>query len=103
LYLVGETRNPYTILENKPFEKRRTGRQKRGNYNITILLIGRGCEDMDWTQLAQDRSNGGATVQSVTRDPTDRLIIIIIIIIIIMVVVVNVAVSNLKTSPYYVP
>jgi hypothetical protein len=51
-----ETRGACRILVVKPEIKRPLGRLRhRWDDNIKMYLEGIGCEDVDWTHLAQDR------------------------------------------------
>jgi hypothetical protein len=54
--LVGEMRNAYDILDEKPEGKRPLGRPKRRwDANIKTDLREIGGEDVDWMDLAQNR------------------------------------------------
>jgi hypothetical protein len=74
---MGAKRNAYRILVGKPEGKRPLGRTRRSLvYNIKIDAREIGWDGMDWIDLAQDRDQCRALVNTV-------IIIIIIIIIII--------------------
>jgi hypothetical protein len=63
---MGETRNAYNILVGKSEEKRPLGRRRRrwvDNIKIDLRRIGWG--SMDWIDLAQDRDQWGALVNTV--------------------------------------
>jgi hypothetical protein len=62
----GEKRNVYRILVGKPEGKRPLGRPRRGwedNIRMDLREIGSG--SMDWIDLAQDRSQWSALVNTV--------------------------------------
>jgi hypothetical protein len=59
-----ETRNAYRILVGKPEGKIPLGRH-RWMDNIKIELRETGWDDMDWTDLAQDRHQWRALVNTV--------------------------------------
>jgi hypothetical protein len=62
----GEKRNAYRILVGKPEEKRPLGRTKgRWVDKITIYLREIVWDDMDWIELAQDRDQWRALVNTV--------------------------------------
>jgi hypothetical protein len=61
-----EKRNAYRILVGKPEGKRPLGRQRRRCVdNIKIDLRGIGWNGMDWIDLAQDRDQWRAPVDTV--------------------------------------
>jgi hypothetical protein len=63
---MGETRNAYRILVGKPEGRRPLGRpRRRWVDNIKIDLRDIGWDDMDWTDLAQDRDQWKALVNTV--------------------------------------
>jgi hypothetical protein len=65
---MGETRNAYEILVGKPEGKRPLGRPRRrwvDNIKIDIREIGWGC--MGWIDLAQDRDQWRALVNTVIK------------------------------------
>jgi hypothetical protein len=63
---MGETRNAYRILVGKPERKRPLGRlRRRWVDNIKIDLREIGCDDVDWMDLAQDRDQWRALVNTV--------------------------------------
>jgi hypothetical protein len=63
---VGETRNAYRILVGKPERKRPLGRpRRRWVDNIKICLKEIGWDFMDWLNLAQDRDQWRALVNTV--------------------------------------
>jgi hypothetical protein len=63
---VEEKRNAYAILVGKPEGKRQVGRpRRRWEDNIKIELGGIGCRDMDWIDLALDRDQWRALVNTV--------------------------------------
>jgi hypothetical protein len=65
---MGETRNAYRILVGKPEEKRPLGRQScRLVDNIKIDLRERGWDWMDWIDLARDRDQWRALVNTVIK------------------------------------
>jgi hypothetical protein len=64
--LMGEKRNVYRILMGKPEGKRPLGRPRRrweGNIRMDLREIG--CGGMDWIDLAQDRDQWRALVNTV--------------------------------------
>jgi hypothetical protein len=62
----GETRNVYMILVGKPEGKRQLGRPRRRLVdNIKINLGEIGWDDTDWIDLAQDRDQWRALVNTV--------------------------------------
>jgi hypothetical protein len=64
---MGETRNPYRILMGKPEGKRPLGRPRRmwaDGIKIDLREIGWG--GIDWIELAQDRDQWMALVNTVT-------------------------------------
>jgi hypothetical protein len=66
LHTTGEKRNAYRILVGKPERKRPLGRSRRGwvdNIKIDVREIGR--DVMDWIDLAQDRDQRWALVNTV--------------------------------------
>jgi hypothetical protein len=61
----GEKRNAYTILVGKPEEKRQVGRPKsRWKDNIKMDLREIGWDGMNWFDLAQDRDQWRAFVNT---------------------------------------
>jgi hypothetical protein len=63
---MGETRNAYRILEGKPEGKRPLGRPRpRWVDNIKIDRRERGWDGVDWIDLAQDRDQWRALVNTV--------------------------------------
>jgi hypothetical protein len=63
---MGETRNAYRILVGKPEEKRPLGRPKRRWVDtIKMDLRETGWDGVDWTELAQDRDQLWALVNTV--------------------------------------
>jgi hypothetical protein len=63
---MGENRNAYKILVRKPEGKRSLGRPiRRWVNNIKVDLRQTGWEDMDWIDLAQDRDQWRALVNTV--------------------------------------
>jgi hypothetical protein len=63
---MGEKRNAYKILVGKPEGKRPLGRpRRRWVDNIKIDLREIGCEGMDWIEVAQDRDQWRALVNTV--------------------------------------
>jgi hypothetical protein len=61
-----ETRNAYRILGGKPEGKRPLGRRRRRWVdNIKMDLREIGCDGLDWIQLAQDRDQWRALVNTV--------------------------------------
>jgi hypothetical protein len=63
---MGETRNDYRILVEKPEGKRPLGRPKRRWVdNIKMDLRERGWDGVDWIELAQDREQCRALVNTV--------------------------------------
>jgi hypothetical protein len=63
---MGETRNAYRILMGKPEGKRPLRRLRlRWVDNIKIDLIETGWDGMDWIDLAQDRDQWRALVNTV--------------------------------------
>jgi hypothetical protein len=63
---MGEKRNGYRILVGKSEGKRPLGRPKsRWADNIKMDLRGIGCDGMDWIDLAQDRNQWRALVNTV--------------------------------------
>jgi hypothetical protein len=63
---MGETWNAYRILVGKPEGKRLRGRpRRRWVYNFKINLRQIGWDGMDWMNLAQDRDQWRALVNTV--------------------------------------
>jgi hypothetical protein len=63
---MGETRNAYRILVGKPEEKRPLGRpRRRWVDNIMIDLREIGWDGIDWIDLAEDRDQWRALVNTV--------------------------------------
>jgi hypothetical protein len=63
---MGEKRNAYTILVGKPNGKRPLGRPRRKWVdNIKINLRETGWDGIDWIELAQDRDQWRALVNTV--------------------------------------
>jgi hypothetical protein len=63
---MGETRNAYRILVGKPEGKRLLGRpRRRWVDDIKTDLTEKGCDGMDWIELAQDRDQWRALVNTV--------------------------------------
>jgi hypothetical protein len=63
---MGETRNVYRILVGKPEGKRPLGRPtRRWVDNIKMDLREIGWDSMDWIELAQDRDQWRALVNTV--------------------------------------
>jgi hypothetical protein len=63
---MGETRNAYRILVGKPKGKRPLGRRRRRWVdNIKMDLRAIGWDSMDWIELAQDRDQWRALVNTV--------------------------------------
>jgi hypothetical protein len=63
---MGETRNAYRILVGKPEGKRPLGRPRRrwvDNNKMDLTEIG--WDDVDWIELAQDRDQWRALVNTV--------------------------------------
>jgi hypothetical protein len=64
----GEQRNAYRILVGKPEGKRSIGRPRRSLVdNIKIDLREMGCDGVDWINLAQDRGQWRALVNTVMK------------------------------------
>jgi hypothetical protein len=58
--------NCYRLLVGKPERKRRLGRPRRRLVdNIKMDLLDRGCGDVDWIDVAQDRDKLRALVNAV--------------------------------------
>jgi hypothetical protein len=63
---MGETRNAYRILVEKPDGKRPLGRSRRRRMdNIKMDLGEIGWDGMDWIELAQDRDQWRVLVNTV--------------------------------------
>jgi hypothetical protein len=63
----GKTMNAYMILVGKPEGKRPLGRpRRRWVDNIKMDLRGIGWDSMDWIELAEDRDQWRALVNTVT-------------------------------------
>jgi hypothetical protein len=63
---MGERTNSYMILMRKPERRRPLGRpRRRWVGNIKMDLIGREWDGMDWINLAQDRDQWRALVNTV--------------------------------------
>jgi hypothetical protein len=66
IYRMGEKRNAYGVLVGQPEEKRPLGRPRcRCVDNIKIGLRDIGWGDMDWIDLAPDRDQWRALVNTV--------------------------------------
>jgi hypothetical protein len=64
---IGGKRNAYVILVEKPEGKITLGRPRRGwVYNLKMDLREIGWGGVDWTDLAQDRGQWRALVNTVT-------------------------------------
>jgi hypothetical protein len=67
---MGETRNAYRMLVGKPEGKRTLGRpRRRWVDNIKMDLRDLGWDGMDWIDLAQDRDQWRALVNTVMNLP----------------------------------
>jgi hypothetical protein len=63
---MGETRNAYGILVGKPEEKRPLGRPRRRWVDNIKMDLGKiGWDGMDWIDLAKDRDQWRALVNTV--------------------------------------
>jgi hypothetical protein len=63
---MGEKRNAYRILVGKPEGKRSLGRRRRRwVYNIKMDLREIGWDGVDWIDMAQDRGQWRALVNTV--------------------------------------
>jgi hypothetical protein len=62
---MGETRNAYRILVGKPGEKRPLGRHDIGGWTILKWILEIGWDGVDWIELAQDRDQWRALVNTV--------------------------------------
>jgi hypothetical protein len=66
MYGVGEKRNAYRILVGKPEGKKPLGRPRRSwEDNIKIDLREIGWDDMSWIDLAKDRDQWRAHVNTI--------------------------------------
>jgi hypothetical protein len=64
---MGETKNADRILVGKPERKRPLGRPiRRWVDNIKLYLREIGCDGVDWIDLAQDKDQWRALVNTVT-------------------------------------
>jgi hypothetical protein len=62
---MGETRNAYRILEGKPKGRRTVGRpRRRWMDNINMYLREIGWDGLEWIELAQDRDQWTALVNT---------------------------------------
>jgi hypothetical protein len=63
---MGETRNAYRILVGKPEGKRPLGRpRRRWVDNIKMVFTEIGLDGVDWIEMAQDRDQWRALVNTV--------------------------------------
>jgi hypothetical protein len=63
---MGERRNAYRLLAEKPEARRPLGRPRRRLLdNIRMGLVGVGWDDVEWVCLAQDMDRWRALVNSV--------------------------------------
>jgi hypothetical protein len=63
---MGEKRNVYRILVGKPEEKRQLRRpRRRWVDNIKMDLREIGCDGVDWMDMAQDRDQWRALVNTI--------------------------------------
>jgi hypothetical protein len=62
---MGETRNAYRILEGKPEGKRPLEDQDVGGWRILKWILEIGWDGVDWIELAQDRDQWRALVNTV--------------------------------------
>jgi hypothetical protein len=62
---MGEKKNAYRILVGKPEGKRPPGRPRRRWVDIKMDLREIGCDGVDWIDLAQDRDQWRALVNTV--------------------------------------
>jgi hypothetical protein len=67
---MGEKRNAYRILVGKPEGKRSLGRPRRRRVgNIKMDLRETGWDEVDWIDMAQDRDQWRALVNTVLNLP----------------------------------
>jgi hypothetical protein len=71
---MGEKRNAYRILVGIPEEERPLGRPRRRCLeNIQMDLIEIGWDEVDWINMAQDRDQPRALVNTVLMDSQEGL------------------------------